>query len=308
MLTHSKYMPDKRTGWNLPLRSSQEYKAHLLGVKIACGFEILVSQAKPNSDIESDKGWHAYLNSLKDKEYFRNLLEHSTEYNNLLNKAKEYYINHRQEILELLRSRDFNVEELKNEESCLADDDDESWLDISPEELDKMLQERYGQKKTFNLNNNADTLTFTEKVSKFLNHVSDVEETAKTNTKQSNKINFDANNFSCAVQNILNFVIPEDDSWDLDSDDDMSDYENDDYVKEQSYENEKSKMEAYMEQMDRELASTAIESFTPVDIDVNALKNILESYKSQLGEAGPSSTMLGPMGVHLDPKEQVDME
>ncbi|CAH1992227.1 unnamed protein product [Acanthoscelides obtectus] len=297
MLTHSKYMPDRRTGWNLPSRSATVYKAHLLGVKIACGFEILASQAKPSSDIESDKGWHAYLNSLKDKGYFKHLLEHSVEYNNLLNKAKEYYSNHRdtmhyspaigRDILELLRSRDLNMEELKNEENSLPEDDDDSWLDISPEELDKMLQERYGQKKTFNLNNNADATSFTEKVSKFLNHVSEIEgaefpdnsvesspirpprrngkvsftESARADAKSSNKINFDANNFSCTVQNILNFVIPEDDSWDLDSDDTMSDYENDEYIKNQSYEEGKSKMEAYMEQMDRELASTTIGRF-----------------------------------------------
>lgn len=43
-----------------------------------------------------------------------------------------------------------------------------------------------------------------------------------------------------------------------------------------------------------------IENFRPVDIDVNALKNMLESYKSQLGEAGPSTNMLGPMGIHLE--------
>lgn len=45
-----------------------------------------------------------------------------------------------------------------------------------------------------------------------------------------------------------------------------------------------------------------IEDFRPVDIDMNALKNILESYQSQMGSAGPSSNLLGPMGVHLDPE------
>ena len=43
-----------------------------------------------------------------------------------------------------------------------------------------------------------------------------------------------------------------------------------------------------------------VEDFQPVDIDMNALKNILESYQSQMGAAGPASNLLGPMGVHLD--------
>lgn len=357
MLTHSKYIPDRRTGWNLPPANSLEYKCNILGLKLACGFEILASQAKPTSDVESDRGWLNYSKSLKEKGYFQEYLEHSLGYNNLLNKAKEYYVDHRdsmhqsnsigQEILDITRNFESDLEE----ETNLVDDDD-SWLNISPEDLDKMLQEKYGQKKVFNVNNNTDASTFTEKLSSFLNHISDVDGAEFPNDKDSplrpprrkdknkvsfsreakseenatnNKINFDPNSFSCALQNILNFAIPEDDSWDLESDSDMSEYEEDNYVKSQTYENEKvkNKLEKYMEEMDKELEGTTmgksfekkngdnfedIENFTPVDINVNALKYILESYKSQMGEAGPSSTMLGPMGVHLNPKENLNLD
>lgn len=354
MLTRSKFAPDKRTGWNLPSIDNPRYKAHILGVKVACGFEILISQAKPSEDIEQDKGWHNYLASLKDKDYFGDLLEHSREYNNLLNKAKEYYINYRdsmqyapsigQEILQLTKTLDYKADQLRKEENDLPNDDDESWLDISPEELDRMLHERYGQKKVFTVNKETNAANFTEKITKFLDHISDVDgaefpkltegasprrpprgikrkekckvkfsadtkmETDELN--DTNRINFDASQFSCAVQNILNFVIPED-SWGSESD--MSEYDEDHDVDEDI----KSKMEEYMNQMDMELAETTIgqsfvkksnesatfddvENFEPVDIDMNALKNILESYRSQMGEAGPSSNMLGPMGVQLD--------
>ncbi|RZC37469.1 SGT1 -like ecdysoneless [Asbolus verrucosus] len=353
MLTHSKYVPDRRTGWNLPKADSPQYRAHNLGVKIACGFEILISQAKPSQDIDQDKGWHNYLASLKEKNYFKELLEHSREYNDLLNKAKEYYINHRdsmhyapaigQEILQLTKTLDFKVDELKNSEANLPPEDDDSWLNISPEELDKMLQERYGQKKFVTINNNSNPTTLTEKISSFLDQVSDMDgvehpdvenspvrpprgvkrrskvsfaQDTKTEDKPTNnRISFDPNAFSCAVQNILNFVIPDDDSWDLESGSDMSDYAEDNCVNEETYQEVKNKMQQYMEEMDKELATTTIgesfekkngdgfddiENFKPVDIDMNALKNILESYRSQLGEAGPSSNMLGPMGIHLD--------
>lgn len=43
-----------------------------------------------------------------------------------------------------------------------------------------------------------------------------------------------------------------------------------------------------------------VEDFQPVDIDLNALKNILESFQSQMGAAGPASNLLGPMGIHLE--------
>lgn len=349
MITHSKFVPDRRTGWNLPPPTSDKYKAHVLGMKIACGFEILVAQAKPNQDIEHDKGWHSYLKSLKEKNYFEELLENSREYNNLLNKAKEYYLNHRdsmqyapvigQEILQLTRSLDYKTDELKEEEKDLPPDDDDTWLDVSPEELDKMLQERYGQKKIFAVNQNTDATNFTEKVTKFLNHVSDIDgaefpnlesprrpprgikkkdlQNGQTSTigNDDNKINFDPSSFSCAVQNILNFVVPED-NWGSESD--MSEYDHDD-DEDAEPSDIKSKMQEYMDEMDRELAATTIgrsfekkitdtfediEDFKPVDVDMNALKNILESYRSQMGEAGPSSNMLGPMGVHLDTRSE----
>lgn len=47
-----------------------------------------------------------------------------------------------------------------------------------------------------------------------------------------------------------------------------------------------------------------IEAFEPVDIDMNVLKNILESYQSQMGGAGPASNLLGPMGIRLESEQQ----
>ncbi|KAK5642063.1 hypothetical protein RI129_008230 [Pyrocoelia pectoralis] len=362
MLSHSKYVPDKRTGWNLPPLNNTQYKSHSLGVKLACGFEILVSQAKPSADVENDKGWHAYLKTLKEKDFFRDLLEHSRDYNDLLNKAKEYYINYRdsmqsspvigQEILELTKNLDYNADEFRKDHTR-PDDDDDSWLDIAPKDLDELLQSKYGEKEFVPLNGNTDATNFTEKLTTFLDHVSDIqgaefpEETMEnspvrpprgikrgsknkvsfsSDTKldekpNSNKVNFDPAAFTCALQNILDFMIPDDDNWDLDSDSDMSAYGED---REVNFEEDgKNKIKEYMEQMDRELEKTTIgesfqrvekveafddvECFRPVDIDMNALKNVLESYQSQMGEAGPASTMLGPMGIHLEPGTSRDV-
>lgn len=72
MLMHSNYLPDRRTGWSIPLASDPNYKAHMLGLKLACGFEILASQAKSHSQsLETDKGWQSYFESLKAKGYFQ---------------------------------------------------------------------------------------------------------------------------------------------------------------------------------------------------------------------------------------------
>ena len=133
------------------------------------------------------------------------------------------------------------------------------------------------------------------------------------------------------MRNFLDFVIPED-NWDSNSE--MSDYEDEDDLQkvfEKMNTTERSNIDAdirkYMAQMDKELANTTmgqsfsksttanskqprsvsdneddfddIESFKPIDIDVNALKNMMASYKSQLGGSGPVSNIFSAMGVGM---------
>ena len=67
-----------------------------------------------------------------------------------------------------------------------------------------------------------------------------------------------------------------------------------------------------MQQMDKELANTTMatsfdrieqqqqgEGLKPVDIDFNLVKNLLESYTSQEGGAGPTSNILQSMGIKM---------
>lgn len=43
----------------------------------------------------------------------------------------------------------------------------------------------------------------------------------------------------------------------------------------------------------------------PVDVDFNLVKNILESFSTQQGLAGPASNILNSMGVWLPPDKDV---
>jgi hypothetical protein len=43
------------------------------------------------------------------------------------------------------------------------------------------------------------------------------------------------------------------------------------------------------------------DDFRPVDVDLNAVKNLLESYESQHGLPGPTSSILGGMGIRIPP-------
>ncbi|KAM3666130.1 protein ecdysoneless homolog [Ammospiza maritima maritima] len=72
-------------------------------------------------------------------------------------------------------------------------------------------------------------------------------------------------------------------------------------------------LKAYMEEMDRELAQTNVgKSFSShkrgassvgaapsLDVDMNLVANLLESYSAQAGLAGPTSSILQSLGVNL---------
>lgn len=374
MMMHSNYLPDRRTGWQIPSSNSPHFKAHLLGVKIACGFEILASQAKSSvGDIEQDREWIKYLESLKGRNFFRGLIEGSKGYQELLATAKDYYVQNRDnmkiapkigdEILREMKQLDISYDDFKHLEQSLPDSDSDNWLNIAPEDLDAMLMKRYGVKNLLTKDANANAGHLTEMLTDFLDqesefdgvdvnknvpsmtdrikyqangHVSDSPVHLAGGSLKNNKIDFDPDAFSATVQNLLDLVIPED-NWESQSD--MSDYENDDdllaknidEISKKSHQkgkkkSKKSNIAAYMEQMDRELANTTmgksfekkaqpakadfddgfddIEDFQPVDVDMNAIKNMMESFQHQGASAGPASNLLTSI---IDDKKQTDV-
>jgi SGT1 protein len=372
MMMHSNYLPDRRTGWQIPSSNSPHFKAHLLGVKIACGFEILASQAKSSGgDIEQDREWIKYFDSLKSRNYFQDLLEGSKGYEELLATAKDYYLENRDnmrvtpkigdEILRDMKQIDISYDEFKHLEQSLPDSDSDNWLNIAPEDLDEMLMKRYGVKNLLTKDANANAGQLTEMLTDFLEQESEFDgvdlnknpsmvdkikyrengqvsdspvHLAGGSIKSSSKVDFDADAFSSCVKNLLDLVIPED-KWDSTSE--MSDYEDEDDLLAKNIDelskkggkkkpSKKSNIDVYMDQMDRELANTTIgksfekkaqpekaefddgfddiEDFQPVDIDMNAIKNMMESYQLQGASAGPTSNLLTTI---MGDKKQTDV-
>ncbi|XP_063262581.1 protein ecdysoneless homolog [Prinia subflava] len=151
-------------------------------------------------------------------------------------------------------------------------------------------------------------------------------------------VTFDVDSFTKALDRILGADSEELDSDDLDEEEefDFSDGDDGDLdAGNQGQEQEVSpgelvgSLKAYMNEMDRELAQTNVgKSFTtqkrgassdeaatcesagpdpgaedaelaPVDVDMNLVANLLESYSAQAGLAGPTSNILQSMGVNL---------
>ncbi|XP_050532620.1 protein ecdysoneless [Daktulosphaira vitifoliae] len=403
MLVHQKFIPERKAGWNLVESTDSQYKAQLLGVKIACGFEILASQAKSavkdtSVDLTYDKRWHQYKSALIEKGYFKNLYEGSNGYKVLEDQAKDYYLTNIEEYLSspsigqrintiLNRITDDELSILKQDIADLEPEDDEKWLNVSACELDQILEQKFGIKNSQQVPSSFAS-SFSDTIKRFLNQTSDVNgaefsnnhlsddssnseenekisnispnmltcgpdvmcptnddkfsvssryKKKKTKTISKNNVNFEPEKYEAALRNILDFKVPED-NWNESDSSDMDSYGSDcdDLISNGKLENHSGpSISNYMDQMDRELASTSlgssfikkstssstklkknvriaptatceddsdysdVEHFEPVDIDVNAFQNILQSYHEQLGLPGPAGNLLGPAGLNI---------
>ncbi|XP_008580384.1 PREDICTED: protein SGT1 [Galeopterus variegatus] len=358
-LVQQRFVPDRRSGYRLPAPSHPQYRAHELGMKLAHGFEILCSKCSPHfsdskkSLVTTSPLWASFFESLKKNDYFKGLLEGSAQYQERLEMAKNYFqlsVNQSEsslamipgeEILTLLQTIPFDIEELKKEEANLPPEDDDQWLDLSPDQLDQLLQEAAGKKESEPISKekeeqNYDLTQVSESMKAFISKVSTHKGAELPREPSEAPITFDAHSFLNYFDKILGPRPHESDSDDLDeedfecldSDDDL-DLETQEPGEEASLKGTLDNLKSYMAQMDQELAHTSIgKSFTtrkqveplsqttnnnsdeedsgagesimaPVDVDLNLVSNILESYSSQAGLAGPASNLLQSMGVQL---------
>uniref|UniRef100_A0A8C0DCV2 Ecdysoneless cell cycle regulator n=1 Tax=Balaenoptera musculus TaxID=9771 RepID=A0A8C0DCV2_BALMU len=320
-LVQQRFMPDLRSGYKLPPPSHPQYGAHELGMKLAHGFEILCSKCSPHfsdakkSLVTASPLWAGFLESLKKNDYFKGLIEGSAHPG--------------EEILTLLQTIPFDIEELKKEEANLLPQKmvNDQWLDLSPDQLDQLLQEA---------EENYDLTQVSESMKAFISKVSTHKGAELPREHSETPVTFDADSFLNYLDKILGSRphdsdsddLDEEDSECLDSDDDL-DLETQEPGEEASVKGTLDDLKSYMAQMDQELAHTSIgKSFTtrkqmeplsqtasnnseeedsgaggsvmtPVDVDLNLVSNVLESYSSQAGLAGPASNLLQSMGVQL---------
>ncbi|XP_007454728.1 PREDICTED: protein SGT1 isoform X4 [Lipotes vexillifer] len=345
----------------IDLRACRIFKTFLPETRImtsAHGFEILCSKCSPHfsdakkSLVTTSPLWAGFLESLKKHDYFKGLMKGSAQYQERLEMAKNYFqlsinrpesshaMSPGEEILTLLQTIPFDIEELKKEEANLPPEDDDQWLDLSPDQLDQLLQEAAGKKEPEPVSKgqeeNYDLTQVSESMKAFISKVSTHKGAELPRERSETPVTFDADSFLNYFGKILGSrphdsdsdELDEEDSECLDSDDDL-DLETQEPGEEASVKGTLGDLKSYMAQMDQELARTSIgKSFTtqkqmeplsqtasnnseeedsgaggsvmtPVDIDLNLVSNILESYSSQAGLAGPASNLLQSMGVQL---------
>ncbi|XP_068113738.1 protein ecdysoneless homolog [Hyperolius riggenbachi] len=366
-LVQQRFQPDKRSGYTLPALSHPKYKAYELGIKLAHGFEILCSKCA-GSSVKAKKQplkspmWTGFLEVLKNNDFFKGEMEGSARYCELMKKAEMYFqqsvfkpdssgaVCAGEEVLSLLSTLSINLDEMKKEEASLPPDEDDSWLDISPEKLEQILQDAACSKETVPSSSsdgdqNYNLSEVTDSMKAFISKVSSHEGAEVPWFPSEAPITFDVDSFTSALEKILGPSPEELDSDDLESEEEFDLLDSDEDEEEDDEDpslgaDSLGSLRSYMDIMDKELAHTHIaKSFTkkkseqttsqsepqesansgseeeagpedsslaPIDVDLNLVANILESYSSQSGLAGPASNLLQSMGIHLPENTDLD--
>ncbi|CAH9106240.1 unnamed protein product [Cuscuta europaea] len=344
----------------LPPRTDMgSYMEAELGVKIACGFEMMYQLRKTQGMEGKGRTWEAFKKSLENSGYFEGLLPGSQEYKRLMQNAEEYYRNSSlqaktsemlsspvrriDEILALPHS----VDDFKNQE--LPPSDDDSWLYGGEDELNAVLQER--QKEMEDYNSTHKKKQNSKEKPEDLDNVDDydlknISESMQAFVKKRSSykgaevpesclrdVDFDVDRFMEEIDSLARrkdtfestgseFDVEEGSNSDMEFDesDDESDAEDNDNMGGDPF------MQSYAHALNEELKGTSLgksfartdenplkkdegtpavaggeleEEFTPVDVDFNLVKNLLDSFSSQQGLPGPASNLIGLLGLQL---------
>ncbi|XP_043474182.1 protein ecdysoneless [Leptopilina heterotoma] len=326
MIMHCRYTGDPMTGWNLPPVNSTAYSAHLLGVKIACGLEMLISSAyeeqrKKANDASAEstndrlkmreRTLNAFVSRLELSGYFKDLLEGSQERERLLQVAKDYFSNKsdsnkllhmepehdKERVLKVWGNIQTNdVDFTGHEETTLSPSDNDDWLNVNPVELENLLGERWGDKSS--KTDKLTSQTLRRKIQNFLKETSGVEgvqlfsdNDLKLDVDDSGKIEFDTDAFDIALRDILDLAVPGGDGEFEDSSEESLGGDDEDKCGE---------MDDYMRQLDNELRMEKNLGLvqneklceTPKSPD-KIESNLLESLSREAGGSGPTGNIIG---------------
>ncbi|KAL0863161.1 hypothetical protein Bca101_042279 [Brassica carinata] len=145
----------------MPSVSDREaYAEAELGMKIACGMEMMYQQRKKEGEDGKGSSWSKYKENLERSGYFEGLLAGSKEYKRLMESAEEYYqksssVSRTREIMSApvrrideILALPYSEDDFKGQEVAVSDSD--SWLYDGEDELNSVLQERQKEMEFYN--------------------------------------------------------------------------------------------------------------------------------------------------------------
>lgn len=191
-LVQQQFSPDRRSGWPCVAASNPDFLEHDIGIKLAHGFEILCSKCKDDNLPSNEENlnhsniqWQQFKQSLANKGYFRREVEGSKLYLKLLNDAKQFYLSQLaqnedqvvdvgQEVLLRLKTLEPKFEAFRSAVRSLPPSDDDSWINVTPEQIDEMLSAAGGI-ATQQRGQEFDLSKISQSMSSFVEHESGLE-------------------------------------------------------------------------------------------------------------------------------------
>ncbi|KAI9312921.1 SGT1 protein-domain-containing protein [Dichotomocladium elegans] len=313
-----------------PMSLKRDYKAAELGMKIACGLEMLYASTNASTgpgQSDNKPEFQQFVARLARLGYFRDERPGSKMYKELLEKAQKQFEKDwvhdtgsnpslaaaalRATIDEVLF--DYSDDRLQ---ALLAarekeTEDDESWMHIDPKQLEEMLMQRMGRMQEQMAEESMEGVDLDRMMGQFekflegsKSGVDGVEFPGLESDDEDEDvpISFDMERFMSILRGPIGG---------LPSHASAPEEEEQIRPKEPSAEKEKAQaLEEMMQEMDLEInshekigASFAREDEededAPVDVSLNLVKNVLESFKSQQGQPGPVGNILGQLGIVL---------
>eukprot|EP00039_Didymoeca_costata_P028968 m.22736 g.22736 ORF g.22736 m.22736 type:complete len:625 (-) comp7431_c0_seq2:77-1951(-) len=146
-----------------PPPASPEFKYHDLGTKLSVGLEILITYGDHMEDTNTPSAqgpeWNKFLESLRQKNYFKENIEGSAEYKSLMKEAERYFLDFASglqstpvENVSFLKKWGVRLNQVlqSSQHEAVAlpfkqvQDDDDTWMDMMMSDLDGLIQARYG--------------------------------------------------------------------------------------------------------------------------------------------------------------------
>merc|ERR1719414_2258180 len=291
MLSGVQVRPYKESGWTVG-----EDKAEQLGFKLATGLEILLSRSRGGEDASYDVNeFNQFVVKLKEIGFFQGELEGSRKYKLLMEDCISFWQTSKSNLKDESKQDDIvkMYKDALNSSEVVdnffigppGQDDDEQWLEITPESLDKMLEAQFG------VPSNGAGHQIPEEINKFLEGMSDM-----TCVEHEDGQNLDPENLMQDLKRLM-AKMGEGQGEYLEYSDSDEDYSGD----------EDPVMSDYMSRLDSEVLSSGAgrsdcpDLESPTQVDASVLDNLLKSYSAQaeLGGHGPTSSLL--QSLRLNP-------
>eukprot|EP00005_Dracoamoeba_jomungandri_P006637 CAMPEP_0174279576 /NCGR_PEP_ID=MMETSP0439-20130205/62112_1 /TAXON_ID=0 /ORGANISM="Stereomyxa ramosa, Strain Chinc5" /LENGTH=386 /DNA_ID=CAMNT_0015372119 /DNA_START=794 /DNA_END=1954 /DNA_ORIENTATION=+ len=330
------------------------FRVYDLGAKVACGFEVLYQSTKEyeedSLDVESykfsaDGEWKKYLKKLQRLGFFGDEISGSREHQRKLLVAKEKFIEMKKEDIKneknfdvefsaatrmdtlIKKNKDtFTTKQFRRElERDLRADDEETWMEVTPSEVDDILAAKQKEFEEYDRNFNKQDIDEDDQPPcdlppDFENLIGGMKSFIEKNSSYKGAEFPESEEKADLFLDVLKSIFPGVGSNtngrdDYDEPPEFFDLLADESMEQELNEQEMEEMMDLMSRMDIELNKTKLgedfEKFPEedgqneeqgqggeVDMDYNLLKNLLGSIENQQGGHGPASNILRQLSTH----------